>query len=70
MSGYRLYFLSEAQRIAAREEFEADSDERAITIAHQRYNARLEFNSGFELWCGDRLVFPKQDKGLASQIVA
>jgi len=30
----------------------------------------LEFNSGFELWCGDRLVFPKQDKGLASQIVA
>jgi len=70
MSGYRLYFLSEAQRIAAREEFEADSDDSAITIAHQRYNARPDFNSGFELWCGDRLVFPEQDKGLASQIFA
>jgi hypothetical protein len=70
MAGYRLYFLNEAQRIAAREEFEADSDEGAITIAHERYNARPDFNTDFELWCGDRLVFPEQNKGLASQIVA
>jgi hypothetical protein len=70
MAGYRLYFLNKAQRIAAREEFEADSDESAITIARQRYNARSDFNSGFEVWCGDRLVFPEQDEGSASQSVA
>jgi len=70
MAGYRLYFLNEAQRIADREEFEADNDQSAITIAHQRYNARPDFNSGFELWCGDRLVFPEQGNGSASQTVA
>jgi len=70
MAGYRLYFLYEAQHIAAREEFEADSDESAITSAHERYNARPNFHSGFELWCGDRLVFPEQNGGSASQIVA
>jgi hypothetical protein len=70
MAGYRLYFLNEAQRIAAREEFEADTDKSAITIARQRYNVRSEFNSGFELWCGDRLAFPEQDQGSASQTVA
>jgi hypothetical protein len=70
MAGYRLYFLNEAQHIAAREEFEADGDESAITIAQQRYNVLSEFHSGFELWCGDRLVFPEQDEGSASQTVA
>jgi len=69
MAGYRLYFLNEAQHIAAREEFEADSDESAITVAHRRYNGRSDFNSGFELWCADRLVFPEQDKGLVSKVV-
>jgi hypothetical protein len=71
MAGYRVYFFNEAQRIAAREEFEADGDESAITIAHQRYNARSDFNSGFELWCGDRRVVPpQQDEGLANLTVA
>ena len=68
MAGYRLYFLSEDQGIAAREEFEADSDESAIAIAHQRYKARSEFNSGFELWCGARRVVPEQDEHSASQL--
>ena len=67
MAGYRLYFLNEAQRIAAREEFEADGDESAITVAHRRYNARSDFNSGFELWCADRLVFPEQAERSVSQ---
>ena len=67
MAGYRLYFLNEAQHIAAREEFEADSDASAIAIAHQRYNVRSDFNSGFELWCGDRLVFPDLHDRSASQ---
>ena len=70
MAGYRIYFLDAAHHIAAREEFEADSDESAIAIAHQRYSARPDFSWGFELWCGDRLVFPEQDDGSASQIVA
>ena len=71
MAGYRLYFLDEAQRITAREEFEADSDESAIAIAHQRYNANSEVPSGFELWCGARRVVPpQQDEGLVSLTVA
>lgn len=70
MAGYRLYFLDWAHHIVAREEFEADNDRSAITIARQRYNARSDPSSGFELWCGDRLVFPEQDEGSASQTVA
>jgi hypothetical protein len=65
MAGYRLYFLDEAQRITAREEFEADSDENAVAIAHQRYNANSDVYSGFELWCGARRLVPAQlDEGL------
>jgi len=69
MDGYRLYFLNDAQHIGGREEFEADSDESAA-IAAQRYNARRDFKSGFELWCRDRLVFPEQGQGSASKTVA
>jgi len=70
MAGYRLYFLNAAQRIAAREEFEADTDQSAIAIACQRYSARPDFTSGFELWCGDRRIVPEQDEGPANQTVA
>jgi hypothetical protein len=70
IAGYRLYFLDASKHIVAREEFEADSDASAITIAHQRYRARTDLSSGVELWCGDRLVFPEQDGGSANQIVA
>jgi len=70
MAGYRLYFLNAAQRIAAREEFEADNDQSAITTAHQLYNARPDFTWGFELWCGDRRLLPEQDEGPANQTVA
>ena len=70
MAWYRFYLLGAGKHIVAREEFEADSDESAVTIAHQRYSACPDLSSGFEVWCGDRLVFPEQDKGLASQIFA
>ena len=70
MAEYRLYFLAVGRHIVAREEFEADNDEIAIVIARQRYNARSDLSSGFEVWCGDRLVFPEQGGGLASQLVA
>ena len=70
MAGYRLYFLDWAHHIVAREEFEADNDTSAITIARQRSNGRPALSSDFELWCGDRLVFPEQDEGSANQTVA
>ena len=70
MAGYRLYFLDAGQHIAAREEFEADSDEAAIAIAHRRYDARSDFDSGFELWRGDRRLLPDRHEGPANQTVA
>jgi hypothetical protein len=70
MAGYRLYFLDAARHIAARDEFEADSDDSAIAIAWRRYNARSDFSSGFELWCGDRRLVPERDEGPANQTVA
>jgi len=70
MAGYRLYFLNAGRHIAAREEFEADSDEAAIASARRRYNARSDFSSGFELWCGDRRLVPNRDEGPANQTVA
>jgi hypothetical protein len=70
MVWYRLYLLGAGKHIVAREEFEADSDESAIASARQRYHARADFSCGFELWCGDRPVFPEQDQGIASRTVA
>jgi hypothetical protein len=70
MAGYRFYVLGADKGIVAREEFEADSDENAIAIAHQRYHARSDFSAGFEVWCGDRFVFPERDVGLTSRTVA
>jgi hypothetical protein len=67
MAWYRLYVLGAAQNIVAREEFEADTDQSAISIARQRYNARSDLSSGFELWCGERRVVPEQDEGPANQ---
>ena len=43
---YRLYFLNAAQRIAARDEFEAENDETAITIAGLLYDAWLRSQLG------------------------
>jgi hypothetical protein len=70
MAGYRLYFLDAAQHIAAREEFEADSDETAMAIARRRYDARSDFSWGFELWRGDRRLIPERDGGSANRTVA
>jgi hypothetical protein len=70
MAEYRLYLLDPANRIVAREEFEADDDETAITIARQRYNARPDFSSGLELWRGERRLVPEQGGGSANQTVA
>src|SRR5215469_561440 len=64
---YRLYFLNAAQRIAARDEFEADNDESAITIAGLLYDACSDLSSGFELWQGARRVVPDVKKQATAQ---
>jgi hypothetical protein len=70
MTWYRFYLLGAGKQIVAREEFEADDDETAIMIARQLHNSRSDFSSGFEDWCGDRLVFPERDGGIESQVIA
>jgi len=70
---YRLYFLNAAQRINARDEFEAENDETAITIAGLLYDACSDLSSGFELWQGARRVVPdakNQTGGNVSQTSA
>jgi hypothetical protein len=39
MNWFRLYFLNETGRIAAREEFQAEDDQRAITITSLLFDA-------------------------------
>ena len=62
---YRLYFLNAAQRISARDEFEAESDEAASAIGGQLYDACSDLSSGFELWQGARRVVPDVKKQVA-----
>ena len=70
MYWYRLYFLDAAQGIAARDEFEAENDETATTIAGLLYDACSDVSSGFELWQSTRRVVPdvkKQGAGHPNQ---
>ena len=62
---YRLYFLNAAQRISARDEFEAEDDETGTTIAGLLYDACSDLSSGFELWQGARRVVPGVRKQVA-----
>ena len=62
---YRLYFLNAAQHIAARDEFEAENDETAITIAGLLSDACSDLSPGFELWQGARRVVPDVEKQVA-----
>jgi hypothetical protein len=63
---YRLYSLNAAQRIIARDEFEAEDDETAITIAGLLYDACSGLSPGFELWQGARRVVPDVKKQAAA----
>jgi len=65
MYWYRLYFLDAAQGIAARDEFEAENDETATTIAGLLYDACSDVSSGFELWQSTRRVVPDVKKQVA-----
>ena len=63
---YRLYFLNAAQRIAARDEFEAENDETANTIAGLLSDACSDLSPGFELWQSARRVVPDVKKQAAA----
>ena len=70
MYWYRLYFLDASHRIIARDDFEAEDDQSAITIAGLVYDACSDVSSGFELWSGTRRLVPdveKQTAGYPSQ---
>lgn len=55
MGTYRMYFL-DADRIRAREDFEADIDIDAIGIARALYDACSDICDSFELWQEERKV--------------
>jgi hypothetical protein len=52
MVWFRLYFLDWRDRIAARDEFEADDDQSAMTIAASLHDAFSDCSPRFELWQG------------------
>ena len=55
MTGYRYYFFGKDGHIWQRVEYEAESDELAVTEARERY-AESSFIAGFEVWQVMRLV--------------
>ena len=57
MADYRMYFLV-ANRIRAREDFEADNDIDAIGVAQVLGDACSDYCDAFELWQGKRKVDP------------
>ena len=58
MAEYRMYFLA-ADRIRAREDFEADNDIDAIRIAKALGDACSDSCDSFELWQEKRKVDPE-----------
>jgi hypothetical protein len=56
LSWYRVYFLSRAGEIRNVDEFEADSDEVAVTIADQVHEAVSDLYEGYEVWHLSRCV--------------
>ena len=65
MNWFRLYFLDAARHIVARDEFKAEDDQHAITIAGVLYDACSDHCSGFELWRGAHRLAPEGNGGPA-----
>ena len=59
MAWFRLYFLDGRDRIAARDEFEAQDDRTAIAIAGLLHDAFSDCSPCFELWQGARRLVPE-----------
>jgi hypothetical protein len=47
---YRVYFRNRANAIVGRDDFEADDDAQAMTIARKLRDACSDICSGFQLW--------------------
>lgn len=56
MIGYRMFFMNCPAQIEAREEFDADDDVAATTIAAEIFEACSDHYAAFELWAGARKV--------------
>lgn len=57
MIGYRFYYLDQHSHIIGREEFFADDDKMALTIAASLREASERAHAGVMLWQGTRQVF-------------
>jgi hypothetical protein len=55
-SWYRVYFLSRSGEIRNVDEFEADADEVAVTIADQIHDAVSDLYAGYEVWQLSRCI--------------
>lgn len=55
-SWYRVYFLSASGEIRNVDEFEADTDEAAVTFADQIHDAVSDIYAGYEVWHLSRRV--------------
>lgn len=56
MSTYRIFFRDEKNWICGRQDFEADTEQAAIRIAHELADACSDVSGNFELWDGHQLV--------------
>ena len=56
MSWYRIYFLSSSGDIRNVDEFDADTDESAVTFADQIHEAVCDLYEGYEVWHLSRRV--------------
>jgi hypothetical protein len=61
MLEYRCFFLRPDGRVAARREFEAESESDAVIVARALYAERAA-RDGLELWDGNRCVYFEDEK--------
>jgi len=65
MVAYRLFFLDANGVMQARQEVEAESDTRAVTLSSLLWQACSDTYAGYELWSGARCVVRATD-GIAT----
>ena len=56
MATYRIYFRSQDEQIVGRDDFEADSDARALVVGRTLRDACSDKCAAFEVWQGTRHV--------------
>jgi len=63
MAGYRLYYLDKDGHVVGREEFLAEDDDAALSVAASFHHRRERVHAGVMLWQGARQVFATDDDG-------